>query len=249
VASSNDELSQLLRNLASKKSLNTQAPASTASATLQTAQNKFRDYAVNSIAAAPNLQERIQQIASGKPAPPSGLSNLLLNNPVSKTALGALYAWDTPRRTVISGVREIVDILDSDPNTKASFGDFYNQAKQADYGFGTAFPMEGWTGRIVGAFGDILLDPMLTSGLGNRIAKKAVAEGTEVFAKQAGEVVARDVFGKNIVGAEARSKLAEWTTREMRAQNAVKRAAGMAEDYTEDRIQRLVCTSLVVVSV
>ena len=239
MASSNDELSQLLRNLASKKGLNTQAPASTASATLQTAQNKFRDYAVNSIAAAPNLQERIQQIASGKPAPPSGLSNLLLNNPVSKTALGALYAWDTPRRAVISGVREIVDILDSDPNTKASFGDFYNQAKQADYGFGTAFPMEGWTGRIVGAFGDILLDPMLTSGLGNRIAKKAVAEGAEVFAKQAGEVVARDVFGKNIVGAEARSKLAEWTAREMRAQNAVKRAAGMAEDYTEDRIAKI----------
>ena len=239
MASSNDELANLLRNLASSKSLNVTPPASTEQATLQKAQMTARDYGISSIQAAPNLQERIQQIASGKPVKQSGLGSLLVDNPVTKTALGALYAWDTPRRAVISGVREIVDILDSDPNTKASFGDFYNQAKDASYGFGTAFPMEGWKGRIIGFIGDIALDPMLQANLGSKLTKGAIMEGAAKIAGTEGEqIAARTVLGKHLVGAEARNKLAEWTAREMRARNAIAEAAGLAKEYSDDIIEK-----------
>lgn len=240
MASSSDELSQLLRNLASAKSLNTAAPATTQAATFQKAQTSFRDYTVNSIASAPSLDERIREIAAGKPKPASGIGKLL--GTAAKPALAALTVWDTPRRAVISGVREVVDILDNDPNTKASVSDWYNQTKDAAYGFGTAFPMEGWGGRFVGFLGDVVFDPMMYASLGTKIARNAVVEGaeslTEAGIKAGTKVASRDLFGKHIVGAEARAKLSEWTLREMRAQNAIKVAAGLAPDYTDDFIQR-----------
>lgn len=89
-----------------------------------------------------------------------------------KHLLMPLQILDTPRRAVISGIREIVDTMDSDPNTKASFGDFLNQTKQFDYGFGKAFPMKGWAGRIVGLVGDVALDPLTWATLGGTIAAK-----------------------------------------------------------------------------
>jgi hypothetical protein len=104
------------------------------------------------------------------PAPPkpgpgvSALKNLLM----------PLQIIDTPRRAVISGIREIVDTMDSDPNTKVSFGDFLNQTKDFEYGFGKAFPMKGWAGRIVGLIGDVALDPLTWATLGGTI----VAKGT-----------------------------------------------------------------------
>jgi hypothetical protein len=108
-----------------------------------------------------------------KPGPgASALKNLLL----------PLQVLDTPRRAVISGIREIVDTMDSDPNTKASFGDFLNQTKQFDYGFGKAFPMKGWAGRIVGLVGDIALDPLTWATLGGTIAAKGTIKmsGTQL---------------------------------------------------------------------
>lgn len=112
------------------------------------------------------------------PAPPkpgpgaSALKNLLM----------PLQILDTPRRAVISGIREIVDTMDSDPNTKASFGDFLNQTKQFDYGFGKAFPMKGWAGRIVGLIGDVALDPLTWATLGGTIAAKGTIKmsGTQL---------------------------------------------------------------------
>ena len=99
-----------------------------------------------------------------------------------KNLLMPLQILDTPRRAVISGVREIVDVIDSDPNTKASFGDFLNQTKQFDYGFGKAFPMKGWAGRIVGLIGDVALDPLTWATLGGTIAAKGTIKmsGTQL---------------------------------------------------------------------
>ena len=99
------------------------------------------------------------------PKPGAGASAL-------KHLLMPLQILDTPRRAVISGIREIVDTMDSDPNTKASFGDFLNQTKQFDYGFGKAFPMKGWAGRIVGLIGDVALDPLTWATLGGTILAK-----------------------------------------------------------------------------
>ena len=109
------------------------------------------------------------------PKPGAGASAL-------KHLLMPLQIIDTPRRAVISGIREIVDTMDSDPNTKASFGDFLNQTKDFDYGFGKAFPMKGWAGRIVGLIGDVALDPLTWATLGGTIAAKGTIKmsGTQL---------------------------------------------------------------------
>ena len=154
--------------------------------------------------------------SSSKPKA-SALKNLLL----------PLQILDTPRRAVISGVRELVDVLDSDSNTNASFSDFLNQAKDFDYGTGKAFPMKGWGGRILGLVGDIALDPLTYATLGGTVAAKAT------MLNKAGKVVkTRDVLGKTVIGREGRAKLSEFATARMRDMN--QRGAA---NFTEDAIR------------
>lgn len=225
-SSGSDQLAQMLKDLSAVKGLNTAPPATTAQAVRQNAQLGLRDYALTSIQNAPNLSERITQIASGKPQPSNGLGKTIFGNPVAKTLLGALAVYDTPRRAVISGIREIADVLDSDPNTQAKFSDFITHTKDPAYGFGTAFPISGWKGRIIGAFGDILLDPIAMANLGTKVGSSLI-EGTELATKT--------VFGKHLVGAEARAKLASQTVKEMRNMNLVD---GVAR-FSEEEIQKI----------
>ena len=95
---------------------------------------------------------------------------------------------DAPRRAAISGVREIVDVLDSDPDTNASLSDFVRQSKDLTYGFGTAFPIKNkWGGRILGFFGDVVLDPWTYATLGGAVPAKAsikaIMSGGKVLAE------------------------------------------------------------------
>jgi len=144
-----------------------------------------------------------------------------------------LTALDTPRRAVISGIRELTDLLDTDPNTKASFGDFYNQTKDASYGFGKAFPMKGWAGRVTGFLGDVLFDPLTYATLGGTVAAKSTLtlsarELARMSADDIGRLVikqkladgsvkvaTRSVIGKTVVGREGRQKLAEFARKRM----------------------------------
>lgn len=130
-------------------------------------------------------------------------------NPVGFVAsklIKPLEVLSVPRNAVISTIREVTDILDSDPNTKASWGDWYNQTKDPTFGFGKAFPMKGWTGRVVGFLGDVLLDPLTYATLGGTVAKGAT------FIDDAGRTVAtRSVLGKTVIGREGRQKLAAFT--------------------------------------
>ena len=107
---------------------------------------------------------------------PSGLKGAALKVAAKTvgTVLKPLIIVDTPRRAVISGIRETVDALDSDPNTNASWNDFKKQTSDSSYGFGTAFPMKGWAGRTVGFVGDVLLDPLTYATLGGAVPAKAV---------------------------------------------------------------------------
>ena len=110
-----------------------------------------------------------------------------------------------PRNAIISTVREVVDILDSDPNTKGSWGDWFNQTKDTTYGFGKAFPMKGWLGRVVGFAGDVLLDPLTYATLGGTVAKGAT------FIDDAGKVQkTRSILGRTVTGREGRQKLANF---------------------------------------
>ena len=144
---------------------------------------------------------------------PTGLAGFLQNPlvkygvaPVLKYGvLKPLQTIDTPRRAVISGVRELVDVYDNDANTKASFGDFFKQTKDVNYGFGTAFPMKGKMGRVVGFVGDVLLDPLTYATLGQTVWKGAIIKSMSV----GGNVVkTRSVLGlKNITGRKGREAL------------------------------------------
>jgi len=137
----------------------------------------------------------------------------------SKAILAPIQLLDTPKRAVISAIRETVDLLDTDKNTKASFGDWFNQTKDVNYGFGTAFPMKGWKGRVVGFLGDVLLDPLTYATLGGTVAAKA-KYADEIFDATTGVTKTvmketRGVLGKTVIGREGRQKLAQFTRERM----------------------------------
>jgi len=90
---------------------------------------------------------------------------------VVRGLLKPLEIIDTPRRAIISGARELVDAIDGNPETQASFSDFREQAGDPTYGFGTAFADptgNSWINRAIGFVGDVALDPLtyLTLGAG-----------------------------------------------------------------------------------
>ena len=63
----NQQFLDQLKSIAAAKPLPTAPVATTASTTLSRAQLGFNDYRLNSIANAPNLRNRIQEIAAGEP--------------------------------------------------------------------------------------------------------------------------------------------------------------------------------------
>lgn len=232
VGKNTDDLTSMLNRLAGAKSLDKAPPATTAQAVQRNAQVRLRDYTIDSLTAAPNLQERIQQIASGQVGG-AGNPNLLqqfLGNPAVRTALMPLVALDTPRRAVISGVREIADALDSDPATRSSFSDFINQTKDPAYGFGTAFPMSGWGGRIVGFAGDVLLDPITYATLGGAVPAKATIRGTNILTREALGGV------KSVATRSGREALARLVDKRLIAQEFIE--GGIKR--TDDEIARIV---------
>jgi hypothetical protein len=146
----------------------------------QQLQSQIRDSVINNVRRAPSLQESLNAIAQGQQSqsnPALGVAAKVFGNPVVRAGLAPIIAFDTGRRGAISGIREITDMLDNDPNTTASFSDFAKQAKDSSYGFGKAFPMEGWGGRIAGFVGDVLLDPLTYATLGSAVPASAVLRG------------------------------------------------------------------------
>jgi len=164
--------------------------------------------------AAPKVSGTINKTQTGQPNAPTafGLQGLIdrkktvdspnLGLKLLGTVLKPLTVLDTPRRAIISGIRETVDMLDSDPNTNASWGDFKKQTMDASYGFGTAFPMKGFMGKVIGFAGDVLFDPLTYATLGSTVAKKAVMSTGQSTRAALGGV-------KNVSGRQGRSALAK----------------------------------------
>lgn len=154
--------------------------------------------AVQSAARQGVSEERIAEIQSGEAQPgggPLGVLGKVVNfdiipgklafQPIRSAVLKPLEIVDTGRRTVISGVNELVDLMPG--GEKASFGDFISQARDTSYGFGTAFANptgNKWLDRAIGLTGDILLDPLtyLTFGTGG-FAKSAVTKSLQAGVK------------------------------------------------------------------
>lgn len=150
----------------------------------------------------PTLRQQIDAIAKGQPAKQqAGFWGSVLGNPVTKTALKGLEAFAIPGRVVVSGARELVDSMDGNSETKASFGDFTKQVKDSQFGFGKAFKIDTghiWLDRAIGFVGDVALDPLtyatfgastgLTKGAGYagrvKLAEKILANtGDKALAK------------------------------------------------------------------
>jgi hypothetical protein len=137
----------------------------------------------------PGITEQVASAKAGqkKPSGALGIAASLLDNPIAKTVLAPLMVLDYGRRGIISGVREVADVLDTDKNTKISIGDWFKQTKDPLYGFGTAFPIPGKLGRVIGLVGDLALDPINWLTLGGNIPKslavKGLREGAQIGAR------------------------------------------------------------------
>jgi hypothetical protein len=223
----NQQFIDQLKSIAAAKPLPTAPMATTASTTLSKAQLGFNDYRLNSIASAPTLRNRIQEIAAGKPQ--LNTVQKVFTNPIVQNALKPLTVLDTGRRATISAVRELADAMDSNPETRAKFGDFIQQAKDPAYGFGTAFPISGWKGRIIGLVGDIALDPITYLSLGSNIPGEIALEGGRVISgKLAREAVAGGA--SRIVGRSSREALARFVEKRMLASNLVEGGVKYADN-------------------
>lgn len=227
----NQQFLDQLKSIAAAKPLPTAPAATTASTTLSRAQLGFNDYRLNSIANAPTLKNRIQEIAAGKPQ--LNTVQKIFSNPIVSNALKPLIVLDTGRRAAISGVRELADAMDSNPETRAKFGDFIQQAKDPAYGFGTAFPISGWKGRIIGLVGDVALDPLTYLSLGTNVPGKLALEGVEVLGKEATRQLVSGGASR-IAGRSSREALARFVEKRMLASNLVE--GGIK--YTDQEIAR-----------
>lgn len=137
----------------------------------------------------PDITEQVASAKAGQQKAGGALGVVagLLDNPIAKTVLAPLAVMDYGRRGIISGVREIADVIDGNKNTKASIGDWFKQTRDPSYGFGTAFPIPGKLGRVVGLVGDLALDPInwLTFGtyIPESLAIKGLREGAQIGAR------------------------------------------------------------------
>lgn len=128
--------------------------------------------------------------------------------PFVKPVLTALTTIDTPRRAVISAAREWVDLIDFDTTNDASFSDWYNQVKDPNYGFGTAFPVKGGIGRVAGFIGDVALDPLTYATFGGTIPLKATTAAGQSTRAVLGGI-------KNVTGRSGREALSGYANKRL----------------------------------
>jgi hypothetical protein len=222
----------LLRRLAQVKPL----PAASASPSGLPSKNvtsrvSLNDSVANSFANVSPLQyQRIRDVAAGgSPAVsgPRGLLTSALSSTPAKVVLNGMNTIGYPMRMVNSAIKEVKDALDTDPNTRAGWNDYWKQTSDPMFGFGRVVPMKGWGGRFVGFAGDLVTDPInwLTLGgagalrsagnLGARgIMRAGVRESLEAAGRLTPEGVAtsslRETLGvKTLVGHDGRLALAE----------------------------------------
>ena len=146
--------------------------------------------ATNMTSANPTLRDAINSIASGqKQASSGGVVGTVLGNPVAKTVLKGLEAFALPGRAVVAGARELVDAVDRNDATKASFSDFAKNVKDSQYGFGKAFKINTgskWIDRAIGFAGDVALDPLTYATFGASAGLKGVEGAAKLGTHTAG---------------------------------------------------------------
>lgn len=152
----------------------------------------------------------LPQKAAPKPGGWKGFVGQVLDSPIGTVLKGAGEVLSVPGRIVTSGVKEAVDLLDTDPNTTASWDDFATQVKDPTFGFGRVtgdLTGNKWLDRAIGFVGDVALDPLTYVTLGT--SKFAGAAGRASLAKIASDAgidaakVARVVrYGRSALDAD-----------------------------------------------
>jgi len=186
-------------------------------------------------------RERIAEIQSGEEQPgggPLGVLGKIVNfdlipgklafQPIRSAVLQPLQVLDTGKRTIISAVNELVDLMPG--GDKASFSDFLSQARDTSYGFGKAFANptgNKWLDRAIGLTGDILLDPITyltfgTGGFAKAAALGALKQGVKVGTKQTTKAASKEGLERGLRVVADGSKL---TDDAARALNPAQRGA------------------------
>ena len=213
---SNDELISALRNLA-VPTVQPNSRYTPSQLSQYRSQASLRSASINALRNAPEYSSEIMRAAAGKSESSGALGNIgkaLIDNPISKTVLGGLTILDTGKRAAVSTVREATDFFDTDPNTNVSVKDWFKQAEDPTYGFGTAFPMTGWSGRLVGLAGDVLLDPITYIPGGAIFSTGRRAATGAKLATAEGKVLAEFLGGtKSFASREGRTALAGLASR------------------------------------
>ena len=146
-----------------------------------------------------------------KAAPqPGGWKGVLLDimdSPLGKVVTEAGKIITIPGRAITSGIQEIADALDNDPNTNTSWNDFTKQVSDPTFGFGTVIgDLTGikWIDRGLGFAGDVLTDPLTYLTLGGSKAIGMLDDTGRLVSKEAGKRI-----GARITGEGGRFALAE----------------------------------------
>lgn len=171
---------------------------------------QLRDVSRGAFASTPDLREAILEIQRGGSVQsgPKGLLASALNSAPAKVLLGGLNIVDTPRRVVISTIKEVADALDDNPATKFRASDWRKQTADPTFGWGRVRPGKGWGGRIEGFIGDVLLDPVTYLSFGGSIPLKGAraAQAGALLAEGAGKTLFRQSV--SVTGREGRFALA-----------------------------------------
>ena len=102
---------------------------------------------------------RMEQGQQAEPGGWAGALGTAVNSPIGKAIMAPLVALDTPRRAVISTIKEVSDLVGG--GSTASLGDWMSQTMDPDYGVGQYVDTDNiWADRLLGFAGDVLLDPM-----------------------------------------------------------------------------------------
>ena len=197
---------ELLKRLSEVKRL--PQPAQPYRTTQANVGSQLRDTTRSALAGTPRLADEIARIQQGGSAQtgPKGALASVVNSAPAKALFGGLTIIDTPRRAIISGIKEVKDALDDDPNTKFSGGDFVSQVKDPTFGFGRVAPGAGWGGRLIGFIGDVVLDPLTYATFGASVPLKSGAAASRLLAQGAPKTLFRKSV--SISGREGRFALA-----------------------------------------